>query len=305
MNTPHAWLPRNRPLIPSLSPSDGERVVPHARDRVRGVRSGSWPVCSFARNQAISGIRVALVLSCLVFLVPAFAQETLSEKAVLRVGVSPVFPPMVFKQGRELVGVEVDLARALGQHLGRSVEFVEVLWEDQIEALQGKRIDIIMSSMSITPARTFVIDFSQSYLTVGQAPLVRREDQMTYALGIPYNSDKAVGVLKATTGEFLVQRDFPKLRRKTFRSEADAVQALKKKKIDLFIADSTLVWYLAGVHANEGLAAAPIALTKEQVAWGIRKGDDKLLAAANDFLQKASQDGTLNQVARRWMAVPR
>jgi len=269
-----------------------------------GVGSGSRgaPIRLASR---LSRVWIALLLSGFILLLPAFAQETPSEKAVLRVGVSPVFPPMVFKQGRELVGVEVDLARALGKHLGRGVEFVELPWEDQIEALQGKRIDIIMSSMSITPARAFVIDFSQSYLAIGQAPLVRREDQMTYALGIPYNSDKAVGVLKATTGEFLVQRDFPKLRRKTFRSEADAVQALKKKKIDLFITDSTLVWYLAGVHANEGLAAAPISLTKEQVAWGIRKGDDRLLAAANDFLQKASQDGTLNQVARRWMAVPR
>jgi ABC-type amino acid transport substrate-binding protein len=103
----------------------------------------------------------------------------------------------------------------------------------------------------------------------------------------------------------MVQRDFPKMRRKTFRSGTDAVQALKKKKIDLFIADSTLVWYLAGVHANEGLAAVPMALSKEPIAWGIRKGDQQLLAAANEFVGQCLKDGTLNQVVRRWMAVPR
>ena len=80
------------------------------------------------------------------------------------------------------------------------------------------------------------------------------------------------------------------------------MQALKRKKIDLFISDSTLIWHLAGMHAADGLAAVPFALSEEQLAWGIRKGDDKLLASANEFIQKAAKDGTLNRVFRRWTA---
>src|SRR4029453_2038663 len=106
------------------------------------------------------------------------------------------------------------------------------------------RIDIIMSSMSITAARRFVVDFSRPYLVVGEMTLVRGEDQSQYLLGFPNTLPGTVGVLKATTGEFLVQREFPKARRKTFNSETEAVQALKKKKIDIFISDSTLIWYL-------------------------------------------------------------
>ena len=250
-----------------------------------------------------SKIGVAILLSCLPSVSPLVAQERPSESASLRVGVSPVFPPMVFKQGKELAGVEVDLARALGEKAGRKVIFVELPWEDQIEALNAGRIDIIMSSMSITTARRYVIDFARPYLIVGQMTLVRREDQNRYALGFPITPAGTVGVLKATTGEFLVQRDFPKARRKVFNSAAEAAQALKRKKIDLFISDSTLVWNLAGMHAADGLAAVPLALSEEQLAWGIRKGDEKLLAAANEFIQKASQDGTLNRIFRRWTAV--
>ena len=214
-----------------------------------------------------------------------------------------MFAPMVFKQGRELAGVEVELARALGEKLGRKVIFVELPWEDQIEALNAGRIDIIMSSMSITTARRYVIDFSKPYLIVGQMTLVRREDQNRYVLGFPMTPPGTVGVLKATTGEFLVQRDFPKARRKVFSSAAEAAQALKRKKIDLFISDSTLVWHLAGLHSADGLAAVPLVLSEEQLAWGIRKGDERLLAAANDFIQKAARDGTLNRIFRRWAAV--
>ena len=96
-----------------------------------------------------------------------------------------MFPPMVFKQGNDLVGVEVDLARILGQQLGRPIVFVEVPWKDQIEALNDKRTDIIMSSMSITDARRFVLNFSQPYFLVGQMALVRREDKSKYLMGFP------------------------------------------------------------------------------------------------------------------------
>ena len=133
--------------------------------------------------------------------------------------------------------------------------------------------------------------------------LIRREDQHNYLLGFPSKLPGSVGVLKATTGEFLVQRDFPKASRKSYRSAEEAVQALKRKKIDLFISDSTLVCYQAGLHSAEGLSAVPIALSEEQLAWAVRKGNEQLLASANAFIQKAAQDGTLNQVFRRWTAM--
>lgn len=268
-------------------------MYPHLFSRANSPRS-SWRFTLWT----------ALWLSCSLFLVSTVAEERPSQLPVLRVGVSPVFPPMVFKQAGELAGVEVDLARALGKKLGRPVNFVELPWEEQIEAVNAGRIDIIMSSMSITMARKYVVDFSRPYLIVGQMTLVRREDYHNYLLGFPGRPPGTVGVLKATTGEFLVQRDFPKARRKVFTSEAPAVQALKKKKIDLFISDSTLIWYLAGKHAADGLAAVPIALSEEQLGWGIRKGDEKLLSATSEFIEQSSQDGTLKRILRRWTAVP-
>jgi polar amino acid transport system substrate-binding protein len=244
-----------------------------------------------------------LCIAGALLIVGASAQDR-SDSSPLRVGVSPVFPPMVFKQGKQLVGVEVDLALAFGASLGRKVDFVEIPWEGQIEALSAGEIDIIMSSMSITMARRHVVDFSRPYLTVGQMALVRADSQQKYLLGFPLKPPGTVGVLKATTGEFLAQREFPKTPRKSFKSESDALQALKKKKIDLFISDSTLIWHLAGKHSTEGVVAVPIALSEEQLAWGVSKGNEQLLSAANEFIQKSTQDGSLKQAFRRWTAIP-
>jgi polar amino acid transport system substrate-binding protein len=247
---------------------------------------------------------LAIGLGACLFAFSAPAQEGSTAGTPLRVGVSPIFPPLMFKQGKELVGAEVDLAKALGTSLGRRVVFVELPWEDQLEKLSEGVIDIVVSSMSITVARRHVADFTLPYLKIGQMALIRRDDLNLYALGFPAKPPGTVGVLKATTGEFLIQSEFPKTTRKAYKSGADAVQALKKGKIALFVSDSTLVCYLAGKHANEGIAAVPLMLTEEQLGWAVRKGDSSLVNAANAFIRGAAQDGTLESIFHRWMAVP-
>jgi ABC-type amino acid transport substrate-binding protein len=249
-------------------------------------------------------LTLALALAAGFLACSAVAAETDGkEQASLRVGVSPVFPPMVFKQGKELAGVEVDLARALGEKLGRKVVFVEMDWKDQTEALNAGKTDIIMSSMSMTPARNAVMTFTRPYLKVGQMGLVRREDRSKHPLCVMVPPGTKVGVIKATTGDFLVQRDFPRANRKTYADGADVARALMKGSVDLVITDSTLVWYLAGTHAADGLTAVPFVLSEELLAWGVRRGNDDLVAAANQFIERASQDGTLAKAFRRWMAV--
>jgi ABC-type amino acid transport substrate-binding protein len=231
------------------------------------------------------------------------ADPAIAKGDPLRVGVSPVFPPMVFKQGKELVGVEVDMARELGQYLGRPVVFVEVPWKEQIEALNERRTDIIMSSMSITESRQFVLNFSQPYFVIGQMALVRRDDVNKYLIGFPRDLKGRIAVIPATTGEFLVQRDFPKNKRLDCKDGEAAAQAIIRKKAGLFFSDSTLIWYLAGMHAADGLSVAPVALSEEQLAWGVRKSDDALLAAVNTFITQARKNGTFLKIFRRWTSV--
>src|SRR5262245_15025232 len=71
----------------------------------------------------------------------------------LRVGLAPDSPPVVFRQGPQIVGLEPDMARALAEALGRPLEFVPYEWDNLIPALLAGRIDVIMSGMTVTPAR--------------------------------------------------------------------------------------------------------------------------------------------------------
>jgi polar amino acid transport system substrate-binding protein len=79
---------------------------------------------------------------------------------VLRVGVSTNAPPLIYRQGTEIVGLEAELAKKFGDYLGKSVAFIELPWQEQIPALLANNTDIIMSGMSITSMRQVRIAFS-------------------------------------------------------------------------------------------------------------------------------------------------
>ena len=244
---------------------------------------------------------LALVGSLLTTALAADRGPTPAGGAVLRVGVTANSPPMIFKQDKNIVGAEADFAHSLGQAMGRQIQFVDVPWEDLIDTLTQGKIDIIMSSMSITRARQFRLAFCDPYLRISQMALVQAKNQ--YRVTPIGNSlaKQTVGVKKATTGDLLVQQEFPKAKRKFYKSGEEAAKALIKGKIDLFIDDSTMIWYLAGTHEAEGLVVAPMTLSDEVLAWGVGRDDAALLASVNEFLKKYKASGDFDRVLHRWI----
>ena len=241
-----------------------------------------------------------ILVQCLACLVPGRIGIA-AEAVPLRVGVTPAFPPMIFKEGGKITGVEADFAKALGQELGRPIKFVEVDWENHFTALTENRTDIIMSAMSITRPRQFRAAFAKPYLGIGQMALVRREDAHKYALGFPTRPEGYVGVRKGTTGDFLVQQEFVHAKRKNYTSAEQAAKALAKKQINLFISDSPTIWWLEGMNEEAGLVAVPIQMSQEPLAWAVRKSDTELLESVNRTLEKLHASGEDAKILRRWI----
>jgi ABC-type amino acid transport substrate-binding protein len=253
------------------------------------------------QNKIMTRFQTSLVVLLATLAFAAGPDGRAADPVPLKVGVTPIFPPVIYKEGGKFVGVEADFAKMLGEELGRPVQFVDVKWEDQIPALVDGRTDIIMSSMSITRTRELRIAFSKPWLIIGQMTLVRREDAYRYAIGFPANPRGVIGVMKATTGDFLVQQEFSGNERKTYTAGEDAAKALKKKRIDLFICDAPTIWWLAGLHEADGLVAVPILITQEQLAWGVRRSDTDLLNSANAVLDKLQSSGRANATIKRWI----
>jgi polar amino acid transport system substrate-binding protein len=225
---------------------------------------------------------------------------------VLRVGVSTNAPPLIFKQGSEIVGLEAELAKKFGDYLGKSVAFIELNWEDQIPALLSNKSDIIMSGMSITKMRQVRIEFSRPYFRTGQMALTRNK----YLKMIPQNYYgirgmsivARFGVVKGTVGETFVQQNFGQAKEIVpYKTSRQAVEDLLKGRIDLLIHDGPIILMLAAENETRGLAEVPSLLSEEYLAWGIRKSDVALLEAANNFVDMMIKEDKLDPIINRWI----
>jgi polar amino acid transport system substrate-binding protein len=224
------------------------------------------------------------------------------DKNVLRVGISSNSPPLIFRQGNKLVGLEADLARELATYLGKSLRFVELEWDDQIPALLENRIDIIMSGLTITTLREIRISFSIPYFESGQMALIRRKDAARYSAGLfSFATSSGIGAIKDTTGAYYVETQFSSIKRKLYTNSRAAVKDLIKQNIDMFIHDGPMILYLASENENKGLTALFTPLTREYLAWGIRRDNVELLDTTNNFLRSFNEEGKLSKVIKFWV----
>ncbi len=224
------------------------------------------------------------------------------DRNPLRVGITPDYPPMIFKQDDKVTGAEADLALRLAEKLGKSVQFVELRWDQQIPTLMEAKIDIIMSGMTITDARRARIDFTDSYFKSGLVTLIRSEDAAKFnSLKAIRESRSTVGVVAGTTGETFVRKNFPNaLNIVAFPKANDAVYLLKNMRIDLMVDDApSIVWL---VSENEGtLKGFWEPFNEERMGWGVNRDNREFLNQVNTVLRNWKKDGTLKEVLNKWL----
>jgi ABC-type amino acid transport substrate-binding protein len=224
------------------------------------------------------------------------------NRGALRVGITPDYPPMIFKQGDRITGAEADFALRLAEGLGKTVQFVELRWDQQISALMEGKTDLIMSGMTITDARKARIDFTDPYLKSGLFTLMRSEDAPQFnSLQAIRESYSTVGVVAGTTGETFVRKNFPDaLGVVAFPKASDAVYLLKNMRIDMMVHDGPSIAWL--VSENEGtLKGFWEPFNQEWMGWGVRRSDQELLNQVNALLRNWKKDGTLKEVLSKWL----
>jgi ABC-type amino acid transport substrate-binding protein len=241
-------------------------------------------------------ILVLLILSIMVA-ADAYAKDNQNE---LFVGVSPDYPPVIFRQNETITGIEADLALKLGKALNRPIRFVILSREDEIPALLDGKIDIIMSGMTVTKARGVRIVFAEPYLKSGLIAAFRAEDAKKYTTKDSIlKSFDAVGAIKGTIGEAFVQKTFT-VQKKIFPKTEDGAYELKRRSIDIFVNNAPfIIWIVSENEADITALWEP--LTEDYLAWGVRKENQELLMDVNSILKQWKLDGTLNAVLRKWL----
>lgn len=232
---------------------------------------------------------------------PGEPPPRVEEIPALRVGVTPNFPPMIFNQRGELAGIEVDLMKLVGRDLGRPVKAVVLPWDEIMDGLLSGHVDVIMSGMSITDARKMRIAFTDFWMESGLLAMMRQQDAGIYFSAAEIqNSYGRIGVLSRTTGHDYVRKHCPNAKLVRIASPGDAAVQLQRKRIDLFIHDiPSIIWQVSSNEAELSMLMAR--LTREQIAWGVRRDETNLTTRLNEIIKRRKADGSIDAVLLKWM----
>ncbi|MBU0664675.1 MAG: transporter substrate-binding domain-containing protein [Proteobacteria bacterium] len=234
---------------------------------------------------------------------PLADPEIAAAPDILRVGVSQDVPPFMYQQDKKIQGLEADLAQQLGIFSGRTIQFIKVPKKKAKEALLKGHIDIIMSGLKINNLENQAITFSDPYLRAGQILMVRSRDMALFSTGIYSLEDSGftLGVIEGSSGDLFLTRTIRGVRIMRFKTVEKATQALKRKRIDLFLHDAPTICYYAAINKSAGLSPILTLVTEEYLGWEMRKDDDKLRQQANHFIQQSKIDGQLQKTIKQWI----
>jgi len=218
----------------------------------------------------------------------------------LRIGMEMAYPPfeMTDEQGKP-AGVSVELARALGQELGRPVELQNIAFDGLIPSLKTGKIDLIISSMTANEERAKSIAFSDPYLTTGLGLLVPKEGT-TDKISTLDQKGRKVAVKKGTTGHLYAMNHIKNAEVLVFDKESAAVLEVGQGKADAFLYDQMSVFQNAKKNPSK-LRAILTPFQTESWAIGLRKGDDALRLQVNAFLAKFRKEGGFEKLGDKYL----
>ena len=248
-------------------------------------------------------IRVVLLFSVALAALFSCAKKSDSkEPDPLKVAMELQYPPfeMSDTDGNPM-GISVDMARALGKHLGRPVVIENTAWTGLIPALQTGKVDIILSSMTITEKRAEVVDFSLPYIRAGLGLLIAAGSEVQDFDDLD-GEGKVVAVKSGTIGASLAEDRLGKPEVRVFEDVSACVLEVAQGKADAFIYDPLTVYENHKNHQNTtrmNLAAIP----GSEGDWGIavKKGNEELLKKINAFIQDYRDSGGFNEIARSYL----
>ncbi|MFC0267421.1 transporter substrate-binding domain-containing protein [Kushneria aurantia] len=250
----------------------------------------------------------------LLAMIPLLAGQALAEEnaeTTYRVGISAEpYPPFYSRDASgEWHGWEIDFTHELCARLDAQCEIVPLAWEGIIPALNIGKIDMIIGSMSATPARAKQIAFSDKYYDTptGLVALDSTDIEPTPE-GV---SGAIIGVQSGS-----IQQDYAYVHFggtagaiRVYQTLDEELQDLVAGRLDGVLGDTLAMQPF--IHSDEGQrcceyrgnVAADPAILGAGVAVGLRQSDTDLLARVNEAIAAIRSDGTYQKISERYFDI--
>ena len=220
------------------------------------------------------------------------------EGKVLVMATNAEFPPYEYHDGGDIVGIDVEVAEAIAGKLGMTLEVEDIAFDSIIPELESGKADIGVAGMTVNEDRLKNVDFTDPYTTASQVIIVKEDSEIA---GPDDLKGKYIGVQLGTTGDIYAsdyEADGSTIER--YNKGFEAVQAMQQGKIDAVVIDQEPAKVF--VSQNEGIKILDEALTVEEYAIAIKKGNTELLDQVNGALAELKESGELQAIIDKYIS---
>ncbi len=232
-----------------------------------------------------------------------------AEERPLKIGIEGAYPPFSeVDKDKNLIGFDVDIAKALCEQMQRKCVLKQIDWDGMIPALKSRGIDAIIASMSATPERKKSIDFTDRYYRI-PVKLVRKKGST-----VDFNEDamkgKTIGVQTSTTFDKHMTDLFGKVATiKRYTSNNEALLDLIAGRVDAVAAESLVLQdgFLKKEKGKDFEFFGPDLVDEkyygEGIAIGIRQKQEKLKAAFNKAIKDIRANGKYKAINDKYFDI--
>ena len=221
--------------------------------------------------------------------------EQIKAKGKLVVGTEAQYAPYEFKDlDANFVGCDMWLAQQIADSLGVELEIVDMSFAGIIPAVQSGQVDLGIAAFTNTPERAEEIDFSNLYETSAQLLIVKTGNADTYSTKEALAGQK-VGAQKGTIQSQLIQSALPDS--ELFELEKYPALALEVQNGNIagLVVDQAVGESLVA-NSNGEIEVSNFEFSAEEASFGksvvIAKGNEDLVAALNEVVNKVTSDGS-------------
>ena len=214
------------------------------------------------------------------------------------------YPPFEYydTDGKTPIGVDIEIAKALGEKMGVEIKPVNTAWDGIFAGLDKGDYDMIISAVTITPDRLVNYDFSDPYIENYQAIVVLKDSEKKPASPDELDGLK-VGYQDETTSDFyfndyatahgIIMETFE------YAQVLDAYNDLENKRVDAVLCDSTVASSYLGNGSKFELSWIQDS-DPEQFGICVKKGNNELKEKLNKALAEIQADGTLDKILNKY-----
>jgi len=228
--------------------------------------------------------------------------DRILAKKELVVGTAASMPPlnMTAKDG-QVIGMEIDLVRLIADNLEVKLTLRTMTFPELLPALENGRVDMVISGMTITPARNLKVAFAGPYYGSGKSLLVKKAniDAMDKVAKVN-NTDKVLVALKSSTSQIFAEKVFPKAKLILAEDYNQAITMVRENKAQAMVADQPICLVSVYRYPDAGLAALKNTLSYEPLGIAIQANDFLWLNLLQNFITGMENSGELRTLTDKW-----